>query len=115
MVELQVARRRSPAERASLPPRSARSELHGRPSQLHTDITAHRCLAGGPDVITWAYELPLPTFAQPPLLWGTEDHVRWVFAGTGMQLEFKREIESRVSHSRVATRPSNSSPRASVR
>jgi SAM-dependent methyltransferase len=35
--------------------------------------------------------LPMPTFAQPPLLWGTEDHVREVFAGTGMQLEFERE------------------------
>jgi SAM-dependent methyltransferase len=33
-----------------------------------------------------------PDFAaQPPLLWGTEDHVRELFAGTGVQLEFDRE------------------------
>ena len=39
-----------------------------------------------------AYVALLPTFAQPPLLWGTEDHVRDVFAGTGLQLEFERDI-----------------------
>ena len=39
-----------------------------------------------------AYVPPPPTFAQPPLLWGTEDHVREVFAGTGLQLEFERNI-----------------------
>ena len=32
-----------------------------------------------------------PTFAQPPLAWGTEDHVRRLFAGTGMELEFDRD------------------------
>ncbi|MEX2194131.1 MAG: class I SAM-dependent methyltransferase [Thermoleophilaceae bacterium] len=34
---------------------------------------------------------PPPEFAQPPLLWGTEDHVRELFDGTGIQLEFSRE------------------------
>ena len=34
---------------------------------------------------------PPPPFAQPPLLWGTEDHVRGLFAGTGIELEFLRE------------------------
>ena len=32
-----------------------------------------------------------PTFAQPPLAWGTEDHVRHLFAGTGIHLEFERD------------------------
>ena len=36
-----------------------------------------------------------PAFAQPPLLWGTPDHVQQLFAGTGVQLEFDREtVES---------------------
>jgi SAM-dependent methyltransferase len=38
-----------------------------------------------------AYLPPLPDFAQPPLLWGTEDHVRELFAGCGVQLEFERD------------------------
>ncbi len=33
---------------------------------------------------------PAP-FAQPPLLWGSEGHVRELFAGTGVQLEFDRD------------------------
>jgi SAM-dependent methyltransferase len=32
-----------------------------------------------------------PRFASPPLLWGSEDHVRGLFAGTGVTLEFARE------------------------
>jgi SAM-dependent methyltransferase len=32
-----------------------------------------------------------PVFAQPPLLWGTTDHVEKLFTGTGVQLEFDRE------------------------
>jgi SAM-dependent methyltransferase len=39
-----------------------------------------------------AYAPAPPPFAQPPLLWGTEDHVRELFAGTGVQLEFDRDI-----------------------
>ena len=34
---------------------------------------------------------PPPPFAQLPLLWGTEDHVRELFDGTGIELEFARE------------------------
>jgi SAM-dependent methyltransferase len=37
------------------------------------------------------YGPPPPPFAQPPLLWGSEDHVRELFAGTGVHLEFARE------------------------
>jgi ubiquinone/menaquinone biosynthesis C-methylase UbiE len=37
-----------------------------------------------------SYLPPPPDFVQPPLLWGTEDHVRTLFAGTGVQLEFER-------------------------
>ena len=35
--------------------------------------------------------LPTPDFAQPPLLWGREDHVRELFTGSGVQLEFDRD------------------------
>jgi len=38
-----------------------------------------------------AYLPPPPDFAQPPLLWGREDHVRELFAGSGVQLEFERD------------------------
>ena len=35
--------------------------------------------------------LPPPSpLAQPPALWGSEDHVRGLFAGTGIELEFDR-------------------------
>jgi hypothetical protein len=34
---------------------------------------------------------PPPAFATPPLAWGTEDHVRQIFAGTDVKLEFRRE------------------------
>jgi SAM-dependent methyltransferase len=34
---------------------------------------------------------PPPAFATPPLAWGTEDHVRRLFADTGVRLEFARE------------------------
>jgi len=34
---------------------------------------------------------PLPPFAEPPLAWGDEDHVRRLFEGTGIVLEFARE------------------------
>jgi ubiquinone/menaquinone biosynthesis C-methylase UbiE len=35
---------------------------------------------------------PPPPFAEPPLLWGSEEHVRELFAGTGVELEFVREV-----------------------
>ena len=38
-----------------------------------------------------AYAPPMPDNASPPLLWGTEAHVRDLFAGTGVHLEFERE------------------------
>ena len=38
-----------------------------------------------------AYLPPAPDFAEPPLLWGTEQHVRQIFAGTGVDLEFDRD------------------------
>jgi SAM-dependent methyltransferase len=38
------------------------------------------------------YLPPPPDFAQPPLLWGTEDHVRALFDGTGVELEFDRGL-----------------------
>jgi SAM-dependent methyltransferase len=34
---------------------------------------------------------PPPPFAQPPLMWGAEPHVRELFAGTGLDLEFERD------------------------
>src|SRR5262245_11125937 len=37
------------------------------------------------------YMPPAPSFAMSPLLWGTEQHVRELFAGTGIELEFARE------------------------
>jgi len=37
------------------------------------------------------YMPPAPSFVQPPLLWGTEQHVREIFAGTGVRLEFERD------------------------
>jgi SAM-dependent methyltransferase len=37
------------------------------------------------------YMPPPPDFAEPPLRWGSEDHVRELFAGTGVELEFARE------------------------
>jgi SAM-dependent methyltransferase len=35
---------------------------------------------------------PPPAIAQSPILWGKEDHVRELFAGTGVELTFEREI-----------------------
>jgi SAM-dependent methyltransferase len=37
------------------------------------------------------YLPPPPPFAEPPLLWGSEEHVLDLFAGTGIDLEFARE------------------------
>ena len=35
---------------------------------------------------------PPPDFVQPPLLWGSEDHVSDLFADTGVDVEFTREL-----------------------
>jgi len=37
------------------------------------------------------YMPPPPPVAQPPALWGNEDHVRELFAESGIELEFRRE------------------------
>jgi len=34
---------------------------------------------------------PPPDFVDPPLLWGDEGHVRELFEGTGVELEFERD------------------------
>jgi ubiquinone/menaquinone biosynthesis C-methylase UbiE len=41
---------------------------------------------------TGAYLPPAPDFAQPPILWGTEEHVRELFEPHGICLEFDRAI-----------------------
>jgi SAM-dependent methyltransferase len=41
--------------------------------------------------VTAKYLPPPPEFAQPPILWGSEEHVRELFAGTGVELELKRD------------------------
>ena len=38
-----------------------------------------------------AYMPPPPPIAQPPALWGTEDHVRELFEGTGVEVGFAYE------------------------
>jgi SAM-dependent methyltransferase len=35
---------------------------------------------------------PVPPFASPPHLWGTEEHVTALFAGSGIELEFERDV-----------------------
>jgi ubiquinone/menaquinone biosynthesis C-methylase UbiE len=39
-----------------------------------------------------SYLPPGPAFAEIPLLWGSEAHVRDIFDGFGMQLDFDREL-----------------------
>jgi SAM-dependent methyltransferase len=39
---------------------------------------------------TGAYLPPPPEFASPPLLWGTEDHVREMFGSVAKEFEFER-------------------------
>jgi hypothetical protein len=35
----------------------------------------------------FARHLPLPDFAEPPILWGSEDHVSTVLVPYGLELE----------------------------
>ena len=42
--------------------------------------------------VVGAHMPPLPDFVDPPLLWGDEDHVRELFEGTGITLDFEREV-----------------------
>ena len=37
------------------------------------------------------YMPPPPEFVEPPILWGSEDHVRQLFEDTGMGLQFDRD------------------------
>src|SRR5438128_1627531 len=39
-----------------------------------------------------AYAPPPPDFASPPILWGTEDHVRDMFGATASAFEFERHV-----------------------
>jgi ubiquinone/menaquinone biosynthesis C-methylase UbiE len=41
--------------------------------------------------VTASHMPPPPDGFEPPVLWGTEDHVREIFAGTGVEPEFTRE------------------------
>jgi SAM-dependent methyltransferase len=42
--------------------------------------------------MTMAQHMPPPLEGfQPPILWGTEDHAREIFDGSGVELEFKRQ------------------------
>jgi SAM-dependent methyltransferase len=38
------------------------------------------------------YLPPPPPAAEPPALWGDEEHVRELFAGSGLTLEFERDV-----------------------
>jgi hypothetical protein len=39
-----------------------------------------------------AYLPPPSPLAEPPALWGTEAHVEKLFEGTGIELEFERDV-----------------------
>ena len=39
-----------------------------------------------------SYMPPPPDFASPPILWGSPDHVREMFAGAGKRFEFERHV-----------------------
>ena len=43
-----------------------------------------------------AYLPPPSPLASPPPLWGTEAHVEELFAGTGVELEFERDVVTAV-------------------
>jgi SAM-dependent methyltransferase len=47
------------------------------------------------------YLPPPPEFADPPLAWGDERHVRELFEGTGLALRFAREVAD-IHHDSVA-------------
>jgi SAM-dependent methyltransferase len=42
--------------------------------------------------VVGGYFPPDPTYVDPPLSWGEEDHVRELFEGTGIELSFTREV-----------------------
>lgn len=43
-------------------------------------------------VTVGAHLPPMPEFVDPPLAWGDEGHVRELFEGTGIELDFQREV-----------------------
>lgn len=49
--------------------------------------------------VTSSHMPPPPEGFQSPLMWGTEDHVREVFAGTGIEPEFDRTTVTQVFES----------------
>jgi SAM-dependent methyltransferase len=46
-----------------------------------------------------SYMPPPPPEQKPPLLWGTEEHVRELFGGSGAELEFERRMVNFVDRS----------------
>jgi SAM-dependent methyltransferase len=42
--------------------------------------------------VVGGYFPPDPSYVDPPLSWGEEDHVRELFEGTGIELSFTREV-----------------------
>ena len=49
-------------------------------------------VAGGIFQASAAYMPPPPDYAAPPILWGTEDHVRELFAGSATGFAFERHV-----------------------
>jgi SAM-dependent methyltransferase len=47
---------------------------------------------GGFFAVVGGHLPPLPEYASPPPLWGSADHVRQLFDGTGIQLEFEPDV-----------------------
>jgi ubiquinone/menaquinone biosynthesis C-methylase UbiE len=75
--------------------------------QRAADEMARVCRPGGSIAIcTWtpegvvgdvfgasaSYMPPAPDFASPPILWGSEDYVREMFAGAAADFEFERHV-----------------------
>lgn len=65
-----------------------------------------------------AFAPPPPEFVQPPLLWGDETHVRELFEGTGIELDFKLEevtLRARSNEHAVELYTTNLGPVAQTR
>jgi SAM-dependent methyltransferase len=75
--------------------------------QIVADELARVCRPGGQiGLVNWTpegaigelfkvmgrYVPALPDYASPPPLWGNEEHVRGLFAGSGVELEFARGL-----------------------
>ena len=46
-----------------------------------------------------SYMPPLPPEQKPPVLWGTEEHIRELFAPSGAELHFERHVVNFVDRS----------------